>query len=117
MCELNPSADARGERFPDRVFDLPLDADGHQCHDGGVERHDEHISLELTERQPEQPAPPQHEQHNLRDPEQHDEEVSQGQVHYEQVRHGSAHLLFRHYYEHHQRVSDQSYDTCNETNH
>ena len=58
----------------------PLDADGHQRPDGGVERRNEDESLRLAERQAEQPATIDDELYNLRHAEQHDDEVGDGEI-------------------------------------
>lgn len=71
---------------------LPLHADGHQRQHGSVKGDNQHEAVDLAQERLENPAFVHHELHDLGNPEDHDDEVSDGQIADEEIGHRRPHL-------------------------
>ena len=91
--------------------DSPFNTDADECHNGRVEGGDEHVSVEATEDESEQPAAVDDELDDLGHAEQHDDEVGHRQVDDEQVGGRATHRAVSQHGEQYQRVAADTDNT------
>ncbi len=91
--------------------DLPFNTHGNLSHHGRIQWKDEHVSLHPAHHGPQQPTTVEHEHGDLWYTEEHDEQVTDGQVHDEEIRHWTPHLAIPHDEKNHQSISNYSNNT------
>ena len=86
----------------------PFKADADQGENGGVETDDEEETVQTAGQRPQQPAPVQHELHDLGHTQRHDHQVGHGQVQDQQVGHALPHFAVGEHDEDDQGVADDA---------